>query len=92
MIGSMINIRKSIFDLEYNPSDGKKQIDTQTLDELRNFARSVCADEIGYAAVPQEWVFRDTAIHYTQAIMLMLEMDKDCMDKAPNPDTAVMVH
>ncbi len=92
MIGSIINIRKSIFDLEKNPTDGKKEIDPETLDELRQFAKSVGADEIGFASVPQEWVFKNTAIRYTQAIVLTMEMDKARMDFAPNPDTAVMVH
>ncbi len=92
MIGSIINIRKSIFGLERNPTDGKKQIDAATLDELREFARSVGADEIGFAPVPQEWVFQDTAIRYTQAIVLVMEMDKERMALAPNRDTAVMVH
>ena len=92
MISSIINIRKSIYDLEKNPTPGKKQIDAQTLDDLREFARSVGADEIGYCTVPEEWVFKDTAIRYTQAIVLSMEMDKDRMDLAPNPDTAVMVH
>ena len=92
MIGSMINIRKSILDLERNPADGRKQIDAKTLDELQEFARSVGADEIGFAPVPQEWVFQDTAIRYTEAIVLVMEMDKDRMALAPNRDTAVMVH
>ncbi|MBC8504430.1 MAG: [Fe-S]-binding protein [Anaerolineales bacterium] len=92
MIGSIINIRKSIYDLERNPTEGKKQIDTETLDELHSFAKSVGTSEIGYATVPQEWVFQDTAIRYTQAIVLTMEMDKKRMDLAPNPDTAVMVH
>lgn len=92
MIGSIINIRKSIYDLELNPTNGKKQIDADTLAELRNYARSVGADEIGFSPVPQEWVFKETAIRYTQAIVLVMEMDKKRMDLAPNPDTAVMVH
>lgn len=92
MIGSMLNIRKSVRDLDLNPTDVKKQIDPETLDELRTFACSVGADEIGYCTVPQEWVFKDTAIRYTQAIVLVMEMDKERMDLAPNPDTAVMVH
>ncbi len=92
MIGSILNIRKSIYDLEKNPAEGKKQINSQTLKELEQFARSVGADRIGYAAVPQRWIFRDLAIRYTQAIVLVMEMDKDRMDLAPNPDTAVMVH
>jgi epoxyqueuosine reductase QueG len=37
-------------------------------------------------------VFKNTAIRFTQAIVLTMEMDKHRMDLAPNPDTAVMVH
>jgi ferredoxin len=92
MIGSIVNIRKSIFDLEKNPVDGKKRIDPKLLDELRLFAKSVGADEIGFTAVPQQWVFQNTAIRYTQAIVLVMEMSKERMDLAPNADTAVMVH
>jgi epoxyqueuosine reductase len=92
MIGSIINIRKSVRAIDHNPENGKKQTDPETLDELRSYARSIGADEIGFCSVPQEWVFQDTAIRYTQAIVLTMEMDKARMDKAPNPDTAVMVH
>ena len=92
MIGSLINIRKSVFDLERNPSPAKKEIDAQTLTNLRNFARSVGVDEIGFAPVPQEWVFKNMAILYSQAIVLVMEMDKARMALAPNSDTAVMVH
>ena len=92
MIGSIINIRKSVRDLERNPTAGKRQIDANTLDELRDFARSAGADEIGFAPVPREWVFQDTAIRYTQAVVLLMEMDKERMALAPSRDTAVMVH
>jgi Pyruvate/2-oxoacid:ferredoxin oxidoreductase delta subunit len=92
IFGSITNIRKSVLDLEVNPSDGKKGIDPETLDELRQFAKSAGADEIGFTTVPREWVFQDTAIRYTQAIVLVMEMDKARMEHAPSPDTAVMVH
>ena len=92
MIGSILNIRKSIYDLEKNPEQGKKQIDPQTLNELEFHAQSIGADNIGYASVPREWIFTDLAIRYTQAIVLVMEMDKERMALAPNPDTAVMVH
>ncbi len=92
IIGSIINIRKSIYDLEKNPANGKKQIEAETLEKLGSFAKSAGASEIGYAPVPREWVFKETAIRYTQAIVLTMEMDKVRMDLAPNPDTAVMVH
>lgn len=92
IIGSILNIRKSIFDLEDNPVNGKKHINPQTLEELRSFARAIGASEIGFTPVPQEWVFKETAIRYTNAIVLTMEMSKTRMDKAPDPDTAVMVH
>lgn len=92
MIGSILNIRKSIFDLEKNPTDGKKKISIKTLDELRHFAKSEGADAIGFTSVPQEWVFKNLAVRYTHAIVLVMEMDKYRMELAPNPDTAVMVH
>jgi hypothetical protein len=37
-------------------------------------------------------VFKDTAIRYTQAIVLVMEMSKKRMDLAPNMDTAIMVN
>jgi epoxyqueuosine reductase len=92
VLGSVTNIRKSVRDLERNPVDGKKQIELQTLEALRVYARSVGVNEIGFCSVPQEWVFKGTAIRYNQAIVLVMEMDKEHMSKAPNPDTAVMVH
>lgn len=90
--GSMINIRKSVRDLDRNPTNGKKLIDPETLNELTRYARSVGADEIGFSSVPQEWVFQDTAIRFTEAIMLVMKMNKERMSHAPSPDTAVMVH
>jgi hypothetical protein len=53
MIGSWINIRKTVFDLDRNPTDGKKQIDEETLEELHRFAKSAGADKIGFSSVPQ---------------------------------------
>jgi Pyruvate/2-oxoacid:ferredoxin oxidoreductase delta subunit len=91
MIGCMLNVRKSVFDLDHNPSQGKRQLDANTLEELIEFASSVGADDIGFAHIPQEWVFRDTGIRYTQAIVLTMEMDKERMNLAPDMKTAVMV-
>lgn len=92
MIGSIVNIRRSIYDLERNPVHGRKHIDADALAKLREFATSAGADKVGFADVPPEWVFKNLAIRYTRAIMLVMEMDKERMELAPNPDTAVMVH
>lgn len=92
MIGSVTNIAKSVRELDQNPPEGKTTIDAATLDELRAFAQAAGADEIGFATVRPEWVFRQTAIQFDRAIVLVMEMDKDRMALAPNVDTAVMVH
>jgi Pyruvate/2-oxoacid:ferredoxin oxidoreductase delta subunit len=92
MLGSMKNTRKSVLDLDRNPNPGKIQIDPETLDALFTFSNAAGADVIGFSTVPEEWVFQDTAIAYTHAIVLVIEMSKERMDLAPNRDTAVMVH
>ncbi len=92
MLGSMSNIKKSVFDLANNPSPGKRHIDPETLAALEQYAHAAGADLIGYTSVPPEWVFQDTAIAYNQAIVLVMEMSKERMALAPNRDTAVMVH
>ena len=67
-----MTIRKSVEDLDRNPIDGKKHMPAALKAELRAFAKSVGADEIGFTTVPQEWVFQDTAIRYTHAIVLVM--------------------
>lgn len=86
------NIRKSVKELALNPANGRKQITPELLDDLRIFARSVNVDDIGFATVPRQWVFQETAIRYDRAIVLVMEMDRARMNTAPSPDTAVMVH
>jgi NAD-dependent dihydropyrimidine dehydrogenase PreA subunit len=92
VIGSITNTAKSVRELDKNPLNGKKRMDPATIQELFTFARTVGADEIGFATVPQEWVFKQTAILHDRAIVLVMEMDKERMNMAPNKDTAAMVH
>ena len=92
VLGSVRNIRRSVFETDRNPTNGKTRISSAELDELKAYAKQIGVDEIGFATVPQEWVFQQTAILYSHAIVLVWEMDKARMNLAPNPDTAVMVH
>jgi epoxyqueuosine reductase QueG len=54
--------------------------------------RSVGVDTFGYSRVPQDLVFEGKAVLHPHAIVLAMEMDRERMDHAPSPDTAVMVH
>ena len=92
VLGSVRNIRRSVFEVDRNPADGKTQISDEELRALRNYAKEIGVDEIGFAEVPQEWVFEQTAILGSHAIVLVWEMDKERMNLAPHPQTAVMVH
>jgi len=89
---SILNIRKSVVELKNNPMPGNTEISKEQLDQLKTYSKSLGVDEVGYTTIPQEWIFRDKAIQYNHAIVLVLEMDKKRMDLAPNLDTAVMVH
>jgi len=70
----------------------KKKITEEILNDLITFAKTVNVDEIGFATVPAEWVFKETAILHKHAIVLVMEMDKARMALAPSLDTAVMIH
>ena len=92
MAGSIYNIFRSIKDLENNPQTGKNAIDKNGINELISYTKSVGADAIGFTQVPREWVFRDMAICFNKAIVLVMEMDKKNIDLAPHYKTGVTVH
>jgi NAD-dependent dihydropyrimidine dehydrogenase PreA subunit len=92
VVGSFRTMVHSLRSLSDNPPNAKTRISNELLAEIVAVARAAGADEIGFTTVPREWVFRDKAVAFPNAIVFMMEMDKARMAKAPNRDTAVMVH
>ena len=92
-LGSSIrNIFRSIKSLEKNPVKPQTRVTEEFLLEMEAYMRSVGIDGYGYTEVPREFIFKGKSIMYDKAIVLVMEMDKKRMSKAPNFDTAVMVH
>ncbi len=62
-------------------------IDTTVLDELKVYALKLGVDEIGFARVKPEMIFLGKEILCDNAIVLLMEMRRDEVDKAPSFET-----
>ncbi len=82
---------KAIKSLGKNPCEPKSIIDSQTLYDFENYAKSMGIGAIGYVQLPRELIFKERAVLYDKAIVLLMEMDKDKIDKAPSIATFKMV-
>lgn len=84
-------IQKSFKDLKKNLIDPQKHISMNDLQEFENYAKSIGITAIGYTKVKPEYIFKDKAITFDNAIVLLMEMDKEDIMKAPHRDTLIMV-
>lgn len=91
MAGSIRGIRESLTSLQDNPTDPKTIAPRGFLNALEAFARRLGISSIGYAKVPRKLIFRGKAVARENAIVLTMEMDWQRMERAPHPQTAVMV-
>ena len=92
VLSSIRNIKLSLTSLTDNPSDPKIVAPNDFFPELETHARSLGIGSLGCTKVPRQWIFRNKAVLHDNAIVLVMEMDKERMDKAPSPDTGLMVH
>ncbi|NHJ49712.1 MAG: [Fe-S]-binding protein [Asgard group archaeon] len=86
----MKEMKKTKNSLKKNTEDQEASADENFFSELEEYANSINV-KIGYAKIPQELIFKDHAILYTNAIVLSMEMDKDKIDIAPHEETGKMV-
>ncbi|WP_414470266.1 4Fe-4S binding protein [Methanobacterium sp. ACI-7] len=84
------NMEFTVKSLKANPKNPGIEADNEFFDELENYAKSVSIDKVGYVKVPQELIFKDKAISYENAIILIMEMDKKAVDAAPSDETQEM--
>ncbi len=92
VLSSARNIRASLIEVDDNPAQPRTSMTDADRAALERFIVSTAADTFGYATVPSSLVFKGKAILHPHAIVLAMEMDKERMDTAPSPDSAVMVH
>jgi epoxyqueuosine reductase len=82
---------KAIQSLDQNPSMPKSTISPEDLKTFENYAKSLDIGVLGYTRLPRQWIFKDRAVLYDNVIVLLKEMDKDKIAKAPSVDTFKMV-
>ncbi len=81
---SLKEMHKSVKTLRSNPKNGKKSIDTNTLNELEDYARSLGVSQISYTKVNRDFIFSGFEILYDNAMVLTMYMEKDAMKSGPS--------
>ncbi|MFC1869064.1 4Fe-4S binding protein [Thermodesulfobacteriota bacterium] len=81
----------AIESLKDNPSDPKSRVDPEFLEEFERHARSLGIGAVGYTRLPRKLIFKERAVLFENAIVLLKEMDKDKIAKAPSLETFKMI-
>jgi epoxyqueuosine reductase QueG len=76
--------RKSIKSINKNPKNPKKTADKEFFHELEEYARKLGIVAVGYTEVPREYIFKNRVLLFKNAIVLLMNMDKGRMEKAPS--------
>ncbi|MCH4890979.1 [Fe-S]-binding protein [Acidaminobacter sp. JC074] len=69
--------------INYQPNQSK-QISDQALKEFEQLCSDMGITEIGYTKVDPDFIFKDKGILFENAIVLIMEMNKDKIDTAPS--------
>jgi len=91
MISNIRNINKSYDSLKKNKENGKTKINDLFLDNLREFCKGHRVVNIGFTKLPRELIFKEKAVLYENAIVLVMEMDKENIALAPHRKTVKMI-
>lgn len=82
---------KAIRSVSENPEYTQDIIEEASLREFQEVAKLKGIGAIGYTKLPPEFIFKDRAVLYDKAIVLIMEMDKTSVMKAPSLETFKMV-
>ncbi|NHJ33448.1 MAG: hypothetical protein FK732_11355 [Asgard group archaeon] len=91
MISNIRNINKSIDSITKNSQKPKEKITDAILDELKEFCTKQGIVNFGFTKLPHKLIFKEKAVLHDNAIVLVLEMDKEKIAKSPSRDTVGMV-
>lgn len=92
MIASQRGISRSLRAIDKNPVRPKTWISPEALSALEQYAHSLGVAAVGYTRLPHHLIFRDKAVLFDNAIVLVMEMDKDKIETAPAPRASEAVH
>ena len=91
MRSNIKNIGVSLNSLSKNALNPKETIDDIFLQELKEFCKTQGIATIGFTKLPRNLIFKDKAVLHDNAIVLVMEMDKKSIAKAPHRDTIIMI-
>lgn len=74
----------AIKSLEDNNDNFINSITVQQLNAFKKYAKTLGINDVGFAKIPRQLIFKERAICYENAIVLIKEMDKDAISKAPS--------
>ena len=66
-------------------------ITDQQLNDFKEYAKTLGVKQIGFTKIPQKLIFKERAICYDNTIVLIMEMDKVAISKAPSIETFKIV-
>ena len=87
MIKTIREMRRSYHSIKTNPVNFKKQINEDELKRLKAVIESLGITEYAFAEVEKDMVFKNQSILFSHAIVLLMEMDQESIDKAPSLET-----
>jgi len=91
IIANIKGIKKSMKDLKKNPPHPSDTISDEILEDIKQYAKAIGIDGIGFTDLEPQYIFQEKAVLFKNAIVLMLEMDKEKMELSPHIKTGLMV-
>lgn len=77
-------MKKTYSSITKNPKEYKSILDEATLKELKEYILSLKIDDIGYATVTPDLIFKDRIVLHKNAIVLIMEMKQSKIDTSPS--------
>jgi hypothetical protein len=91
-VGSIKEIKKSYKGLYEQPDKPSKKISDQDLNDLKSFAKKIGIGNIAFTPVDPDWLFDNTKIIYSNAIVMSIEMKHEIIATAPSKATEVEIY
>lgn len=82
---------RAIKSIDSNPRQGKTSIGNDELKDFEKLAKLNGIGAIGYTKLKPNLIFKERAVLYDTVIVLVMEMDKSAVSKAPSVETFKMV-
>ncbi len=77
-------MKKTYNSISKNPKEFKTIMDEKTLKELKEYILNLKIDDIGYATVTPDLIFKDRVVLHKNAIVLIMEMKKNKIHTSPS--------